>query len=1031
MDNNDNKEVSGLPITSIFIVLVVLGSIWFYRTPLKGTRPAGSKDVSEITEKVQARLWQDPFAAVAKHKKEHNSDNNDRTSTGNCEKIDEYDNQDKKVIVLGIMVFGGPYAEDAESRLRMRYAALSALGRMEFVPEDSQHIDFFEFEIDGIGDSNKGKHDFTIPFEWFSKSSEKESSQAVLLLWLNDDEFYPDPLPRLSQLIIKVRNGLKEAEKKTDLEFKIFGPAGSTNLVSMMEDLKKNKSKKDKKGKKCFETFKNVKIYSPFSTADDSLLFKAIKDYEAGKDKSVSDYFYNQSNSKINLIRTIGSDKNLCESIIDELTLRKVDVCDSKHHIALISEWDTLYGRSLPQSFIDRVVELRKDKQKEFERECIHKFSYLRGIDGVLPGKSESEPEMQESIVQIKKNKDDKNASAMQRPIGRNQYDYLLRLTKQIHYLNNELKTNRDGRLMAIGILGSDVYDKLLILQAMRQTFPDVIFFTTDLDARLLHPDEFRWARNLIVASYFGLRLHKCIQGEIPAFRDNYQTSLFFSVLLSLNAKDSLFPKGTSPNQKFINTFLLPRIFEVGRRGAYDLTDTDIKPNQDSDGKIHFSLEKEIDITPSKLHPDSDISMKKDRVKICFLVIVSLFALFALFYVSSDTVRKFIESIIKFVKKNILLWVSVLVSVLMILIFCFLFLRQYFFYKLFKEEPFSLFDGVSIWPTEILRVLGGLLSIFFIVYVWFNIKKIHEEMKGAKNSAKRKSEKKKIDLHIEFYLPYYWAIRKMEKLLGSDLWNEYLKLGNFKYCAIRTGIHMGVFFVFSICLKLTLDVLGVDFELFTPARGNVSFFVNRIVLIVAVFSMLFLTFFVVDRHMLYRRYIKLISKQDELMQKSGNFNIENTYKKILQIAEYTERIKYLNVFSFIVLFLMIIARSDYFDKWNMNFTLLTIFLTLGIYSFACTIILYLEAKRYKDGTVEALRKMLVLLKEKNWKIISSKDKNIEKDEFKMERIKLAIDTIGSIRKGAFRPIFQQPLMRAALLPFGGASSLIFIDFLSK
>ena len=37
-------------------------------------------------------------------------------------------------------------------------------------------------------------------------------------------------------------------------------------------------------------------------------------------------------------------------------------------------------------------------------------------------------------------------------------------------------------------MLGSDVYDKLLILQALRPAFPRAVFFTTDLNARLAYP---------------------------------------------------------------------------------------------------------------------------------------------------------------------------------------------------------------------------------------------------------------------------------------------------------------------------------------------------------------------------------------------------------------------------------------------------------------------------------------------------------------------------------------------------------------
>ena len=54
-------------------------------------------------------------------------------------------------------------------------------------------------------------------------------------------------------------------------------------------------------------------------------------------------------------------------------------------------------------------------------------------------------------------------------------------------------------------------------------------FFTTDLDALLLHPAAQTRTRNLLVASGFGLRLRPDIQSEIPPFRSNYQTAEFLA----------------------------------------------------------------------------------------------------------------------------------------------------------------------------------------------------------------------------------------------------------------------------------------------------------------------------------------------------------------------------------------------------------------------------------------------------------------------------------------------------------------------
>ena len=51
--------------------------------------------------------------------------------------------------------------------------------------------------------------------------------------------------------------------------------------------------------------------------------------------------------------RTIGSDRVLTDLLVDELGLRIEGMKEKrKIQIALISEWDTVYGRNLPEAFI-------------------------------------------------------------------------------------------------------------------------------------------------------------------------------------------------------------------------------------------------------------------------------------------------------------------------------------------------------------------------------------------------------------------------------------------------------------------------------------------------------------------------------------------------------------------------------------------------------------------------------------------------------------------------------------------------------
>src|SRR6185503_17784687 len=110
---------------------------------------------------------------------------------------------------------------------------------------------------------------------------------------------------------------------------------------------------------------------------------------------------------------------------------------------------------------------------------------------------------------------------------GPAQFDYLGRLGDRMDGLQKSLKRDGDGQISAIGIVGSDVYDTLLILQALRGRFPAALFFTTDLDVRYFHPRERDWALNLIVVSPYGLALNDALQGNVPEFRDGTQTAQF------------------------------------------------------------------------------------------------------------------------------------------------------------------------------------------------------------------------------------------------------------------------------------------------------------------------------------------------------------------------------------------------------------------------------------------------------------------------------------------------------------------------
>jgi len=466
----------------------------------------------------------------------------------------------ERVFVLPVLVSGEAYAEDAETRHRTRYAVLAGLSVTGHIPSDRNHIGYFTIDGPGAGASNERK--FIVAFEWYEKNAPTEwaprdPARHVLVLWVDEDQLGPKPLETLGGIVRPLGAELSWLANASALlccrpnwwtlakalalcvvdqnpSVKVIGPTRSDVLVAMLSSVKRGLP----------GALTGVRFYCSRATICEELLGEALG--EDASTRRVQDLF-----QRLNLRRTIADDEQVCEQLVHELKLRYVASSKSDVHVALVAEWDTAYGRALPETFA-RAYE--RGGGPDGSRENVRFFAYLQGIDGLLPGE-------EQALDQVVSREARESVAAMERPEGKAQLDHIRRLEWQLARYNHKLKRDRKGCLRAIGILGSDVYDKLLILRALRPSFPGVIFFTTDLDARLLHPDEQKWARNLIVGSSFGLQLSDDLQGRIPPFRGSYQTSDFFATLSTLE------------HQRIrVGARGRPQVYEIGRSGQYGLS---------------------------------------------------------------------------------------------------------------------------------------------------------------------------------------------------------------------------------------------------------------------------------------------------------------------------------------------------------------------------------------------------------------------------------------------------------------------------
>jgi hypothetical protein len=135
----------------------------------------------------------------------------------------------------------------------------------------------------------------------------------------------------------------------------------------------------------------------------------------------------------------------------------------------------------------------REKKEAQLHEKWLHKFTYLRGLDGLLPSLPGKDVAKQnESSTDDKASGHDKQSAStdffkveqdtqsLERPIGQSQYDCLRRIGAQLQDYRK-----KGNRIVAIGILGNDAFDKLLILRALRPEFRTPSFSQPILTRRL------------------------------------------------------------------------------------------------------------------------------------------------------------------------------------------------------------------------------------------------------------------------------------------------------------------------------------------------------------------------------------------------------------------------------------------------------------------------------------------------------------------------------------------------------------------
>lgn len=551
--------------SSILIINLAAFSLVFFANlfspqPLESVRPEMGRTVLQPAHDsgiLQAREWEDPIEVIRNFQPRHEENtqpaaphaDKDRVKsdadtlnakTLNQAILDLRAHRDNDVtksreLVLPIFLRGDTYPESREMRLRSRYATQAALTSLGYRTVKSNQLYYLTLRKSSAGKNGSSHPNCPLGMEIFTMDPagkdtiSQQLPSTIYIFWVDSADFDVADLIDIASL--PAGNSVNTAPATTQHpllpligcllndptkpQVRVIHLGSSDALASLLRSL----IKKDAGSlSKLAHNF-----WFPRATVSRSRLADLAKDEKV---------------QLINLKRPAVTDEQLVDSLIQHLDER-IPNFDPLKDVAFVTEWDTGYARGMISEWVQKAERLTGSS----ETGQLRVFAYLRGLDGNRSGSSKDSKSSANAgpTLELLKGLHLTGKTAEQLA-DTTQFDYLRRLISSLSRSSNSLRRPR-----AIGIIGSDVYDKITVLQAIKPLLPEAVFFTTDLDQQFLHPNTSGAAKNLLVASSQDLEPEPLTSkgrqwkfGTVipPYFRDIYQCHLFDSLIHAIQSVD-------------------------------------------------------------------------------------------------------------------------------------------------------------------------------------------------------------------------------------------------------------------------------------------------------------------------------------------------------------------------------------------------------------------------------------------------------------------------------------------------------------
>jgi hypothetical protein len=240
--------------------------------------------------------------------------------------------------------------------------------------------------------------------------------------------------------------------------------------------------------------------------------------------------------------------------------------------------------------------------------------------------------------------------------------------------------------------------------------------------------------------------------------------------------------------------------------------------------------------------------------------------------------------------------------------------------------------------------------------------------------------------------------------------------------ALRVFIFFAIYFVVLISLMrwFPLDQ--------PPARGGAAIDAVGGTWFFSLVALGILTLFVVDATILCQYFVRRLSgwpsdwrglrQQRDVAAGGLHDDLRANWLDMRLIARRTRIVQRFILYPFVVVILLILARNPYFDRWTWPLSM-TLFVVVNLLIvMLCAVTLRREAEKARQKILARLRTQ---------RLVAS---GTEDPGYSRESVEAIIAEVSALREGAFAPLSQHPIIGAIVLPFGGVSVAILLEYLA-